>query len=252
MEFIKINKKINYAILQMDRGKSNPINQQFVDEFIEALNQLLLDEKVLGIVITGKENFFSAGLDIPELYSYDEAQFDVFWKKFLQMILQLSKFNKPMVAAITGHAPAGGCIIANGCDYRVMADGNYKIGLNEIPVGIVVPKGVYAQYSMWIGTRNAYQYLMEGKLYSPKHAQEIGLIDEVVPLENVLERAEAKLKQYLQYEQSGWRLTKTQLRQSVVDTMESLTDKEMIMFQKQWWSEPVRSILGAFIDKLKK
>ena len=65
-------------------------------------------------------------------------------------------------------------------------------------------------------------------------------------------RQRVELKQYLQYAQSGWRLTKTQLRQSVVDTMESLTDKEMIMFQKQWWSEPVRSILGAFIDKLKK
>lgn len=252
MTFIKIEKKAKYAIIQMDRGKSNPINQQFVDELIEALNQLLADETVLGAIVVGKEHFFSAGLDIPELYSYDEATFDKFWRSFLQLITLMSKFNKPMVAAITGHAPAGGCIIANACDYRVMAVGNYKIGLNEIPVGIVVPRGVYAQYSMWIGTRNAYQYLMEGKLYSPEHAQQIGLIDELVPLDKVLETAETKLKQYLQYEPSGWRMTKTQLRKSVVDTMESLSEEEMQLFQQQWWSKPVRSILGAFIEKLKK
>jgi len=252
MEFIKIIQKGNYAILQMDRGKSNPINQQFVSEFNEALAQLEKDEKILGVIINGKEHFYSAGLDIPELYQYDKATFSQFWKSFLEMIRQLSMFSKPLIAAITGHAPAGGCIIANGCDYRVMAEGNYKIGLNEVPVGIVVPRGIYAQYSMWLGTRNAYQYLMEGKLYSPEHAKIIGLVDEVVPLDKVLETAENKLKHYLQFEQSGWKLTKAQLRKSVIAEMNSLTEAEMQMFQKQWWSEPVRQILGAFIEKLKK
>jgi 3,2-trans-enoyl-CoA isomerase len=157
-----------------------------------------------------------------------------------------------LVAAITGHAPAGGCIIANGCDYRVMADGNYKIGLNEIPVGIVVPRGVYAQYSVWLGERNAYQYLMEGKLYSPSHAKEIGLVDEVVALEQVLEVAENKLKQYLQYEQNGWRMTKAQLRNNVIKIMESMSEEEMNIFQQQWWSNPVRNMMQTFIEKLKK
>lgn len=252
MEFITINRKENYAIIAMKRGKSNPINQQFVTEFNQTLYEILEDEDILGAVIVGQDNFFSAGLDIPELYQYNGAEFNKFWRSFMHLILSISKFNKPLVAAITGHAPAGGCIIANGCDYRVMADGNYKIGLNEIPVGIVVPRGVYAQYSVWLGERNAYQYLMEGKLYSPSHAKEIGLVDEVVALEQVLEVAENKLKQYLQYEQNGWRMTKAQLRNNVIKIMESMSEEEMNIFQQQWWSNPVRNMMQTFIDKLKK
>jgi 3,2-trans-enoyl-CoA isomerase len=252
MEFITINRKENYAIIAMKRGKSNPINQQFVTEFNQTLYEILEDEDILGAVIVGQDNFFSAGLDIPELYQYNGAEFNKFWRSFMHLILSISKFNKPLVAAITGHAPAGGCIIANGCDYRVMADGNYKIGLNEIPVGIVVPRGVYAQYSVWLGERNAYQYLMEGKLYSPSHAKEIGLVDEVVALEQVLEVAENKLKQYLQYEQNGWRMTKAQLRNNVIKIMESMSEEEMNIFQQQWWSNPVRNMMQTFIEKLKK
>lgn len=252
MEYIHIIKKENYAIIEMKRGKSNPINQQFVTEFNQSLQEILEDEDIDGAVIVGQERFFSAGLDIPELFQYNGAEFNKFWRSFMHMILSLSKFNKPLVAAITGHAPAGGCIIANGCDYRVMAEGEYKIGLNEIPVGIIVPCGVYAQYSVWLGTKNAYQYLMEGKLYSPAHAKEIGLVDELVPMEMVLEKAEQKLKQYLQYEQNGWRTTKSQLRKHVIDTMESLSEDEMNLFQQQWWSEPVRNMMQQFIEKLKK
>ena len=93
---------------------------------------------------------------------------------------------------------------------------------------------------------------MEGKLYSPSHAKEIGLVDEVVALEQVLEVAENKLKQYLQYEQNGWRMTKAQLRNNVIKIMESMSEEEMNIFQQQWWSNPVRNMMQTFIEKLKK
>lgn len=252
MQFIHLTKKENYAIVEMKRGKSNPINQEFVTEFNQTLNELLESSEIEGAIIIGQERFFSAGLDIPELYGYNGPEFNKFWRSFMHLILSLSKFDKPLIAAITGHAPAGGCIIANGCDYRVMTQGDFKIGLNEIPVGIVVPRGVYAQYSMWLGSKTAYQYLMEGMLYNPEHAKKIGLVDEVVPMEKVLETAEKKLKQYLQYEQNGWRATKTQLRKHVIDVMESMTEEEMNMFQQQWWNENVRKMMEEFIAKLKK
>ncbi|MBK7640026.1 MAG: enoyl-CoA hydratase/isomerase family protein [Bacteroidetes bacterium] len=75
----------------------------------------------------------------------------MFGRDFSKFLITISKFPKPLVAAITGHSPAGGCIIGICCDYRVMAKGNYKIGLNEIPVGIIVPKGIMALYSRCIG-----------------------------------------------------------------------------------------------------
>lgn len=252
MANVHLIKKGNYCIIQMDREKSNPMNYELVAELRIALKNLQDDNEILGAILNGKENFFSAGLDIPELFTYDEKQFDKFWHNFMDLIADIIAFDKPLVASITGHAPAGGCILAMGCDYRVMAEGNYKIGLNEIPVGIVVPRGIFDLYSFWIGRKTAYQYLMEGKLYSPEHAQQIGLVDELSPKENILEQAEAQLKKYLQYNQNGWRQTKRQLRYDLLESMHSITDFDMKIFQQQWWHSETRAIMQGFIDKLKK
>jgi 3,2-trans-enoyl-CoA isomerase len=236
----------------MDREKANPMNYEFVAGMRIALKNLLEDDSIHGAIINGKENFFSAGLDLPELYTYDQLQFEKFWKNFMELVCDIVAFDKPLIASINGHSPAGGCILAIGCDYRVMAEGNYKIGLNEIPIGIVVPRGIFDIYSFWIGRKRAYQYLMEGKLYSPEHAKEIGLVDEVVSADKVLETAEIKLKQYLKFEQHGWRITKRQLKHDLLESMHSITEFEMKTFQQQWWSEPVRNILGQFTENLKK
>lgn len=252
MSHIHLIKKENYGIIQMDREKANPMNHEFVAGLRIALKNLLEDDSIYGVIINGKENFFSAGLDIPELYTYDEQQFEKFWRNFMDLICDLLAFDKPLIASINGHSPAGGCILAIGCDYRVMAEGNFKIGLNEIPVGIVVPRGIFDVYSFWIGRKLAYQYIMEGKLYSPQHAKEIGLVDEVVAPDKVLEIAENKLKQYLQFDAMSWRITKRQLKRDVLKSMTSISDYEMSIFLKQWWSPSVRNALTQFVEKLKK
>ncbi|MEZ5026495.1 MAG: enoyl-CoA hydratase/isomerase family protein [Chitinophagales bacterium] len=252
MSHIHLIKKDNYAIIQMDREKANPMNYEFVAGLRIALKNLLEDDSIQGAIINGKENFFSAGLDLPELYAYDEQQFEKFWKNFMELVCDLVAFDKPLIASINGHSPAGGCVLAIGCDYRVMAEGNYKIGLNEIPIGLIVPRGIFDIYSYWIGKKLAFQYLMEGKLYSPEHAKEIGLVDEVVPGENVLETAEKKLKQYLQYEQNGWRTTKRQFKREQLQSISSISDFEMKTMLRQWWSAPVRSIVEKFVENLKK
>ena len=78
MAHIHLIKKDNYCIIQMDREKANPMNHEFVAEMRIALKNLQEDDSIKGAIINGKENFFSAGLDIPELYTYDVKQFDKF------------------------------------------------------------------------------------------------------------------------------------------------------------------------------
>lgn len=252
MAHVEIINKENYAILQLSRGKSNPINHDFVKDLRSSLQSLLEDNTVKGVVMNGNPGFFSVGLDLPELYAYDAAGFDAFWRDFMGLIRDMLLFDKPLVASITGHAPAGGCILAIGCDYRVMAEGNYKIGLNEIPVGLVVPSPIYDIYASWIGPRLAYQYLMEGKLYLPEHARDIGLVDEVVSGDAVLQTAEQKLQQYLRYNEQSWRLTKRQLKRALVHAMDSISESDMQVFQGQWWSPEIRQLLEQFAENLKK
>src|SRR5207237_3035279 len=115
------------AIIALDRGRSNPINHQMVKELTACIKNLDGDDSVGGLIITGKDGFFSSGVDLIEAYDYNEVQISEFWFDFLAMQNTLAAFKKPMVAAVSGHSPAGGCVLAICCDYRIMAEGKFII-----------------------------------------------------------------------------------------------------------------------------
>jgi Delta3-Delta2-enoyl-CoA isomerase len=251
METIQLIRKDQYAIVQLNRGKSNPINAQMVAELRAAFKELALDAEIKGAILAGKEHFFSAGLDLPELVTYDRSSFEVFWKDFMYLLRDLLAFPKPLVAAITGHSPAGGCVLAIGCDYRIMAGGNYKIGLNEVPVGIIVPRHLFDIYAFWVGQHRAYQFLLEGRLLEPQQASDAGLIDLVLPADQVLEAAERKLQQYMSFNANAWSQTKLNLRRKLVETANSLTEEEFKVLLDHWWHPDTQQILHGFVARLK-
>ncbi len=165
------------------------------------------------MILTGKEGFFSSGIDLIEAYDYNEEQSQEFWIDFLALQRDLVSFKKPLVAAISGHSPAGGCVLAICCDYRVMAEGKFIIGLNEIPVGIIVPDSVFHLYAFWLGQHKAYQYLMAGKLLNINEAlDDAGLIDKVSSPENIMHVAEKKVRTYMQLNPVTWSQSKLNLR----------------------------------------
>jgi len=252
MDHFRITDEGGIRTIQMNRGKANAINEDFVTELRNIFGESLRDDNVSGVMLTGQDHFFSAGLDIVELYNYDAARYESFWNNFMHVIYELSSFDKPLVAAVTGHAPAGGCILAITADYRIMAEGKYKIGLNEVPVGIIVPPSVFHLYSYWIGTRFASQFLVEGKLHTVNEAHDIGLVDEVVPLEQVNERALEKLDSYINLHQGAWRNTKKNARKELLHQLEVRRDVHFEQSLDQWWKPEVREMMQGFIDRLKK
>lgn len=252
METLQLRKEAQYSILTFDRGKSNPMNLQMFEELIDILKELKEDESTLGVIITGKENFFSAGLDLPEIMTYDRDKTRYFWKAFMDVIAELVAFPKPLISAITGHSPAGGCIVAIACDYRIMAGGNYKIGLNEIPVGIVVPQHIFELYAFWLGRHRAYQFLMEGRLMNPQQASDAGLIDVVVPAEQVLESAERKMQQYLKFDQTTWKKSKANLRKDIIYAVTHYDENLLDEVIEHWFSPNTQNILNGFVAMLQK
>lgn len=252
METLQLRKEEGYSILSFDRGKSNPMNLQMFEEMIAVFRELKEDSSVKGVIIAGKENFFSSGLDLPEIMTYDKAKTRKFWEAFMDMIIELVSFPKPLVSAITGHAPAGGCIVAVACDYRIMAGGNFKIGLNEIPVGIVVPRHIFELYAFWVGRHRAYQFLMEGRLMNPQQASDAGLIDVVVPAEQVLEAAERKMAQYLKFDQKTWSTTKLNLRRDLIDTVTNYDEDLLDKVIEHWFDPHTQAILNGFVAMLQK
>lgn len=252
METVQLERKENIGVLTLDRGRSNPMNLTMLEEIISTLNSLKTDDDVQGLIITGKENFFSAGLDLPEIMTYDRDKTRLFWQRFMDLIVELVSFPKPLISAITGHAPAGGCIIAISCDYRIMAGGNFKIGLNEIPVGIVVPQHIYELYSFWIGRHRAYQFLMEGRLMNPMQASDAGLIDIVVPQEQVLETAERRMKQYLAFDQETWVASKMNIKRDLIESVSNYDENLLDKVVEHWFQPKTQAILNGFVAMLKK
>src|ERR1700744_2068017 len=211
---LTVNERL--AVIALDRGRSNPINHQMIKELTSRIKELEMDDSIGGLIITGKEGFFSSGVDLIEAYDYNEDQSREFWTDFLTLQAVLTAFKKPLVAAISGHSPAGGCVMAICCDYRVMAEGEFIIGLNEVPVGIIVPDFVFSLYAFWLSERKAYQALLEGKLFTVNEAHVIGLIDEIATSQNLLAAAEKKIRAYMKLNPITWSQSKLNLRSELL------------------------------------
>lgn len=253
MKTIKVEKKENYAIVQLKRGKVNALNHQMVDELGNAFDHLLSDHSIKGVILTGIPHFFSAGLDVIELYGYNEQQIASFFADFGSLHVQLATFPKPLICAITGYAPAGGCVLAITADYRIMAEGEkYTIGLNEVVVHIQISNNIVNAYAFWIGNGRAHRYILDGKLLNVKEALECGLIDQVVPLEEVLPEAERKMKQFLHADETIFKNTKQKLRSGWVSNLETDGSKDLEEAIKLWWKPDIRTKMKAFIDSLQK
>jgi len=252
MNTISTTVKDRLAIITLNRGKSNSLNREMVTELQDMLHNIENDENIGGVIITGREHFFSAGLDLIELYHYDEEEAKSFWNLFLNFSAKITAFKKPLVAAINGHSPAGGCVIALACDARVMAEGKYIIGLNEVPVGIIVPNSIFSLYSFWLGKATAYRNLLEGKLFSPEEALAVGLVDDVVKPESILTAAERKVRKYMAFETNTWQQSKLNLRKDIIAATDADQSEDLEIMLKQWWSPATRAILKSLIDNLQK
>jgi 3,2-trans-enoyl-CoA isomerase len=251
METIQLNINEKVAVITLDRGRSNPVNHQMVKELTACIKDLENDDQVGGVILTGKQGFFSSGADLMEVYDYDKQQARAFWADFFALQTVLISFKKPLVAAISGHSPAGGCVLAICCDYRLMAEGEYIIGLNEIPVGIIVPENIFKVYAFWIGKQKAYQFLLEGKLIKVTEAAQIGLVDEVCPAESLLAQAEKKVKTYMQFNPVTWSQSKLNLRNELITNLNTDQTATLDQMLKQWWAPETRATLEMIIQNLK-
>jgi 3,2-trans-enoyl-CoA isomerase len=252
MNTIQVTIRDKIAVIGLNRGRSNPINSEMMSELSDLVDNIENDEQVGGLILTGKEGFFSAGLDLIELYDYDEDTIRQFWIDFLALVNRLCGFKKPFITAINGHCPAGGCVLALCSDYRIMVQGKYIIGLNEVPVGIIVPESMFHLYSFWLGRAKAYRYLLEGKLLNTQEALDNGLIDELVGEGGLVAAAERQMQKYLGFDKSTWQQSKLNFRSELLTKVSADQSESLNKILKQWWSPSTRSILKTIIDNLQK
>ncbi len=238
--------------MELNRPKAHAINADMVREMRQAFAELAGSDEVQGVILTSPGTIFSAGLDVVELYEYDEPQIKKFWKSFANLIRDMAAFPKPLVAAINGHAPAGGCVFSLCCDCRIMANGDGRIGLNEVPLGIVPPGPIIELARYAVGDTRAAEMLLHGALLLPHEAGKFGLVHAVVAAEQLMEAAEAKLGAWTELPQGPWRKAKALLRAPLLEAMDVDFSEAYGDTLAEWWSPDTRARLGAMVAKLAK
>ena len=184
--------------LALARAPVNALNPDLCSQLADAVRGSIADGAG-GIVLSGGPKVFSAGLDVPHLLGLgdDRAAVRDAWARFFDAVRAIGESPVPVVAAIAGHAPAGGCVLALCCDYRVMAEGPFRIGLNETQVGLVAPEGIQHLLRRVVGAYRAERMLIAGEMVDSARAFEIGLVDELAAIDAVGIRALAWLEALL-------------------------------------------------------
>lgn len=175
--------------VRMARPPVNALSPDLVTALRASMAPPLGTAGPAALVLSGAPGIFSAGLDVPRLLGLDRAGIADLWSSFYGLLRALAVSPVPVVAAITGHSPAGGAVLALFCDLRIMAAGDYRIGLNEVRVGLPLPPVIAAALRRQVGARAAERLSVSGALLAPEEALRVGLVDELVPAGQVVERA---------------------------------------------------------------
>ena len=243
--------------IRLARAPVNALNTDLCRALIAALNAAVA-EGVHGIVLSGNEKVFSAGLDVPHLMSHGEDRHALLdsWQAFFGAARTLAESRVPVVAALTGHSPAGGCVLALCCDYRIMARSPdptrpFAIGLNETQVGLVAPEGIQQLLRRVVGIYRAERLLVSGELVPADRALEIGLIDELVAGNEVVPRAIAWLQRLLQLPTHPMLQTRTIARGDLVAALHA-DNIQIDRFIEAWYSPDTQTALRALVAKLGK
>jgi len=192
---LNIQPKENYTIVEIDNGKVNAINTKLLEDLLQTFHQLQKDEAINGTILSGRPNAFSAGLDIMSMSSLNEAQRIHFWECYMQVMQVMVSFSKPLICAITGYAPAGATILTLCTDYRIMAQGEkHVMGMHEFKMSMQIPEMLCDVYAYHLGEVEAWKAVQEATLYNSDEALKVGLVDESLPTDEVLPRAEVVLK----------------------------------------------------------
>jgi enoyl-CoA hydratase/carnithine racemase len=195
---------------------------------------------------------FSAGLDVPALLVLERPAMEAFLGDFLALLRALATSPLPVVAAITGHSPAGGAVLAIHCDHRVMADGDFKIGLNEVQVGLPLPRVIHSTLVRVVGRRQAERLGVRGILIGSAEAHRIGLVDEVVPLESVVETALERARDFLAVPAGAMARTRELARQDLAASFAGEERATWESFVVDWYSAETQGALRALVERLKK
>jgi enoyl-CoA hydratase len=237
-----VDREGNIAFLKFNRPPVNAVDLELLREAEARMASLEADDGVGAIIVTGNGPCFCAGLDLKVVPFYSVEDQKELMDITNRVITGIYGASKPTIAAVNGHAVAGGFIVTMSCDYRIGATGSYKMGVSEVRVGIPFPISTIEVLKAELTPSMARRLILTGRSIGPEEALAGGVLDELVPPERLVPRALEMASELGALSQLVYNRVKTQVRGDTIRTIRGVLESGDPLF-KMWQQD--KSVEGA-------
>ncbi len=239
------------AAIRMLREHGNAINGDLVEDLTRVLLDVEADRSIRGALLASGAKTFCPGLDLQELVEYDRPALAAFMRRFLECVVSLYTFPRPLVAAISGAAIAGGCVLALTADWRVLRRGAL-IGLNEVRVGVPLPFGIAEVLRASVRPDRLEEVALLGRNYTDDEAAAAGLVHEIHDVEEFEGHCLARLEEFASKDGAAFARTKGYLRSATLERIVAGDAARHDEWLDCWFSEPTRRSIGEIVADLRR
>ena len=201
-----IKKEDDISIITLDDGKANVFSPEMSNQLNSCLDQV--DTESGCLIITGRDGMFSAGLDLKIIQSGDVDRILEMSSSAFKLLARIFSFPRPVIAACSGHGIALGTFLICCCDYRIGIKGDYMLGANEMRTNMVIPTPILELIKFRVNDSHKYRAVLGAEMYNFNQAQEAGLIDDVVEIDNLMTAAKDKAKDLATMGHPSYTMTK--------------------------------------------
>jgi len=240
------------AVLRIDKARGNAIDAALVEDLARLARQIDEDDGVRGALLASAHpKLFCPGLDLVSLMEYDRTAMRHFMGRFAETLWTLYGLRKPVVAAISGHAVAGGCILALTADMRVLRRSGAQMGLNEVRLGVPLPWSVALLVRATVPPASFAPVALLGRNFEGEQALAAGLVDALADAEGFEAACLARLEELAEKDTFALGTTKSYLRAGILDQMRAREGQALEEFLDAWFSEATRQRMRETLASLK-
>lgn len=245
---LELERRGGVDVMWLDRPPVNAADLDLLDRIVELVGEVERDSD-RPLVVAGRGRAFSAGADLFRVLEGDNAYAEAFVGGLVKAFGALFRFPRPLVGAVNGHALAGGAIVACCCDYAVAAAGDSLIGVTEHAVGVPFPLTALEIVRHAVAPERFEEVVFLARTYSPEEARAVGFVDEVVPPDELVDRALAVAERLGRVPASTYSLIKAAVRRPVLDRIAAHEGTHDPLAVKGWQSDEVKDAIRAFLDR---
>src|SRR5881409_1708940 len=249
---VRLEKQDAIGHIILDRPPANSYDREFMEELDAAIEAARSDDGIKAIVVrSASEKFFSAGADVSVFAKSELDTQNAFVVCANEAMSKFESTPKVVIAAINGHCLGGGLEIALCCDFRIAAEGSYRIGLPEVTLGLLPGTGGTQRLPRLIGRQKALDFMHRGTAMPPQDALAAGIVDEVVPAGQLLEKALERVRAYATGPTFAiGRIKKAAVQGSGLPLAEGLKLERQLLIEL-FKSEDAKEGVTAFVEKRK-